>query len=312
MKVSYAMFDLTNRCNFNCKHCYKGSPELLTDLNYSLIIDFVNKLDSTGQIVNVILSGGEPLMYSSLYDLLDSLCGKRHIRLNTNAYFLDKHIDKLSKYDSLEVQVSLDGYDEDSFWQIRNNRFFSKILENSCLAKQSGINLFFRSTLTRNTILNFEHFIELSKKTGIPLILRPMIYTGEEYQKPLAIDYSTLQTWHNECKDKGLQDYVGEYIVSPHCPILQKDPVFSTLTIDAFGNIYPCMLLKSNKFLLGNIIKNSFDEIISNSESIKINIENIISHHQCKKCGFRKQFGDGTCVISCFLKDENCIREHLQ
>lgn len=312
MIVSYVMFDITNRCNFRCKHCYKGIPSNAIDSDYPSIIGFLKSIDSCGQTANVILSGGEPLMFSHLYELLDSICDGRKVRINTNACLLEEHVDKLLGYANLELQISLDGYDDETYYHIRNNHHFSRVLQKACSAEQKGLHVFFRTTLTKKTIRNYLHFIDLSEETGIPLTLRPMINTGLQSQEELAIDFDTLQDWYEECISNDLTDYTGEYIVSPHCPLLNEEPVLSTLTVDVLGNVYPCLLLKSDPFYMGNIYKDSYDQILRDITGIKNKLSAIINDAECLRCGFRKRFGDGTCVISCFLKNRSCIERLLQ
>ena len=311
MKINYVMFDVTNRCNFNCKHCYKETPLSKIDMELSVILEFIAKLDQTEQKPHIILSGGEPLMYSHLYDLLNSICKDHFVRINTNAYYLDKHIANLAKYKNLELQISMDGYDEESFFLVRNNHFFSQILDNACLGKKNGLNTFFRTTLTSQSISKYDHFIDLSHKTGIPLILRPVVYTGATSQESLAIEPDLLTSWHHECIMKGLSRYVGEYIVSPHCPLLNNNPSFSTLTVDVLGNVYPCMLLKSKKYYMGNIYTDGFEQIFECNDRLKNHLLNELNDTECIDCGFRKKYGDGTCVISCYLNKKNCIKKHI-
>lgn len=307
-KINYIMFDITNRCNFKCKHCYKDNPSNPIDLDVGFIEQFIYHADDIMPNPHIILSGGEPLMYQKLYDLLDSIGSNHKIRINTNAYYLDEHIEKLLKYKNIELQISLDGFDDKSFFSIRNNHYFPRVLNNACSAKQKGLSLFFRTTLTSKTIPNYQRFITLSKESEIPLILRPIINTGTNDQKPLALDYATIHQWQKECTAKGLTRYSGESIVSPHCPLLGKDTTFSTLTVDVFGNVYPCMLLKNDKFYMGNIITDNFDEIFDSCTDVKNTITDILHFPQCQACGFRDKFGDGTCVISCFLKNQQCIK----
>lgn len=142
MNLNYVMFDITNKCNFKCKHCYKEQSINTTDLNYNIIVSFLEQAKSNGYFPKVILSGGEPLMYRDLYKLLDLISIDHAIRLNTNSYFLYQHYLKLLKYKNLEVQISLDGYDDESYYGIRNNDCFERILKNSIAAHEAGLKIF--------------------------------------------------------------------------------------------------------------------------------------------------------------------------
>ena len=43
MRLNYVMFDVTDNCNFRCKHCYKKQPDDYTDLRSESIIKFLNE-----------------------------------------------------------------------------------------------------------------------------------------------------------------------------------------------------------------------------------------------------------------------------
>lgn len=46
--------------------------------------------------------------------------------------------------------------------------------------KENGLSVYFRATLTTKTIDHYERFIDLSRETGIPIMIRPIVNTGEE------------------------------------------------------------------------------------------------------------------------------------
>lgn len=64
-------------------------------------------------------------------------------------------------------------------------------------------------------------------------------------------------------------------------------------------------------FKMGNIYTDSFDMIFSKNDTIVSMLKNIIESSSCKKCGFRKRFGDGTCVTACYLGNKLCVKEKI-
>jgi len=89
------VFELTQRCNHDCLHCYNawknpvGYPmgELPTGETLAML---AKMLDETGASL-VTLSGGEPLLRSDVYEVVDFLV-KRGVAINfiTNASLLDE------------------------------------------------------------------------------------------------------------------------------------------------------------------------------------------------------------------------------
>lgn len=313
MRVNYVMFDVTDNCNFNCKHCYKNQPDNYVDLDVKSIIKFLKEFNIRNQRPGIVISGGEPLLYKGLYDLLDYVCDGRSVRVNTNGLSLDKHYDKLLKYKNLRVQVSLDGYDVDTFFQVRNVRCFERIVENTKIAAAAGLDVYFRATLTNKTLNNYEHFISVSKMAKIPIVIRPMYNTGELEQQELKIEFEDLCEWQNNVIKKGQIEYTGgkNLISESSCPILHKDLIYSTLTVDNYGRVYPCQLLRSAKFYLGNISSNSYEEIFSDNEHVVLALKKIIDSDMCQKCGFRKNFGNGTCVPACYIGNKKCVKNQI-
>lgn len=310
VRVNYIMFDVTDHCNFRCKHCYKNQPDDYTDINVDNIILFLNEFKSRGQRPSIVISGGEPLLYKDLYKLLDYVCDGRSVRVNTNGLLLQKKLDKLLNYKNLSLQVSLDGYDDETFFEIRNNHYFDRIVENTRTAFQAGLNVYFRATLTNKTISHYEKFIALSDKTEVPLVIRPMYNTGEVEQQKLKIGFEELCEWQQNVIKRGQIKYTGgkDLISESACPLLHKDLIYSTLTVDNRGNVYPCQLLRSRQFYKGNILNDTYDMIFSHGEEMVSSLKKIINSESCQKCGFRNNFGNGTCVSACYLGNKKCVK----
>ena len=106
------IFNVTNRCNNSCKHCYAAYPnrdnsfEMNTDQAKRLIKD----LKDNG-CLRVSFSGGEPLLREDIIELID--CAKKNgmaVTLNSNGILVSKYLNELKKLDALAI--SLDGHPE--------------------------------------------------------------------------------------------------------------------------------------------------------------------------------------------------------
>lgn len=313
MRINYVMFDVTDHCNFQCKHCYKEQPDNYVDLELENIKRFLEDIEKRGYMPSIVISGGEPLLYKNIIPLLDYVCDGRKVRINTNGILLDKNYEKLKKYKNLKIQVSLDGYDDDTFYRVRNNHSFAKIIGNTVAAYKVGLDVYFRATLTSETLDNYEKFIDVSKSVGVPLVIRPMYNTGEESQQDLKIEFDELCSWQEDVLNKGYLSYIGgrDLISESSCPLMNHDTIFSILTVDNYGNIYPCSILRSEKFYMGSIYSDSFEKIFSSAEKVTVSLNEIINSKSCKQCGFRKNFGNGTCVPSCYLGNKQCVKEKI-
>lgn len=242
-----------------------------------------------------------------MFPLLNALGGKYNIRINTNGLFLDKYLTAFLNVQNLKIQISLDGYDSDTFFAVRNNFNFEKIIQNAKLAHDAGLNVYFRATLTSKTYDKYENFFDLSHRIGIPLVLRPMVNTGEDRQQNLSIGYETLVHW---CEEIAQKDYFvwtgGRNILSENACPLQRN-IISILTVDNKGNVYPCSLLRGKHFYMGNINTDTLEEILSHAETAFNEVTKILNSRSCQACGFRKQIGDGTCIASCYFGNKKCV-----
>ncbi len=110
-----AKLELLYACNLRCTFCYTDSPRhtvagtaSLGDDQWRRIAEEALDLD----VIEVVLTGGEPLMRAELVlDLLERISSAGvGLTLNTNGWFLDEEIaDRLAEVPGLTVDVSIDG-----------------------------------------------------------------------------------------------------------------------------------------------------------------------------------------------------------
>jgi len=103
-KVQGIGLNLTRRCNLDCDYCkIKDNSKLiqqkeLSHNQWKLIIDKFIKNNH----VHFIFTGGEPLLYEGVYELIDYSYNSALTSLITNASFLDEHnLRKLKNLDFL-------------------------------------------------------------------------------------------------------------------------------------------------------------------------------------------------------------------
>jgi MoaA/NifB/PqqE/SkfB family radical SAM enzyme len=110
-----AKLELTHACNLRCGFCYTDSPrhtlQRTPDLSDGAWLAIAEEAADLG-VIEVVLTGGEPLLRPDLtFELLERL-GPRGIglTLNTNGWFVDNAVaDRLASVAGLQVAVSIDG-----------------------------------------------------------------------------------------------------------------------------------------------------------------------------------------------------------
>lgn len=123
---------LTNKCNLRCPHCYMSSGfeeenELTTEEVFTLIKNFKNI--AGGKFVDI--TGGEPTIRKDFFEIVefaDSIGMEVDVYTNgTN--WREEDIKRFSKIKNRNVQISVDGFNEETNSMIRGIGSFSKSMK---------------------------------------------------------------------------------------------------------------------------------------------------------------------------------------
>jgi len=151
--LRYLELQLTHRCNLKCRHCYLGPPgESVLALEDSLAI--IETFAAHGGL-RLLLSGGEPLLYPELKELIAATEGmKMHRVLLTNGTRINS--ENIYYLNVENIQFSLDG------WQAGHE-----------LVRGPG------------TFLQALAGIDAARSAGIPVSIATMIHEGnlEEFDR---------------------------------------------------------------------------------------------------------------------------------
>ncbi|RZN40105.1 MAG: radical SAM protein [Methanophagales archaeon ANME-1-THS] len=130
MVENFLALHLTSNCQLSCRHCYcqnysPTSTEMPLEIIKSLCEDFLNT-ELPLKEYSIILSGGEPLLYSKFEQLCDLIREYQdHLILSTNGLLIPKYIDVFEKNDG--IQVSIDG-DRETHDRIRGRGSYDKAI----------------------------------------------------------------------------------------------------------------------------------------------------------------------------------------
>jgi heme d1 biosynthesis radical SAM protein NirJ len=164
------IWNLIRRCNLTCKHCYSISAD----------IDFPGEL-STAEVYQVmddlkrfrvpvlILSGGEPLLRPDVTDI--AARAKRlgfYVGLSTNGTLIGTHnIDQLAAIGFDYLGVSLDGIESTHDRFRRKEGAFRASIDGIRLARDAGIKVGIRFTLTQDNADDLPGLLELMARERI-------------------------------------------------------------------------------------------------------------------------------------------------
>ncbi|MBU0600040.1 radical SAM protein [bacterium] len=321
------VWNMTNRCNLHCKHCYINAndyeykDELSTEEATRLIDDLV-----TIQSPVLLFSGGEPLLREDILELgtYASYKGLRPV-ISSNGTLITLEIAQKIKDAGFQyVGISLDGSRKthDEFRGIQG-AFDSAICGiKNCL--EAGLRTGIRFTITKYNYLDLPLIIELLIKEKIPrFCMYHLVYAGRG--RGLAKDDITLEQKRNvinflinktqELFNQGIEVEIlttdnhadGVYLyqlIKAKYPS-RTEEVMQLLkmhggcsagkkfaNIDSQGNVHACQFWGHKD--LGNIRERKFSEIWRDrSNELICELRNIKSKikGRCSKCNYLEVCG---------------------
>lgn len=275
---------LTNGCNLRCKHCCVSSgDELLNELSTDELIDAIGKIIKFNP-KHINISGGEPMIHKDFEKiskyLYDNYRGRKI--LSTNATLIDKdNVHIISRYYD-QVDISVDGVDEETCSKIRGKRVFEKTINSIKLLKSIGFdNINISMVLFKGNEHLEDDFKSLAESLGVDSMCRLFspVVRGKENS-----DYFI--------GDIRKETYIPESFINKNegigvssCSAGRKE-----LFITADGDIYPCPSFYEKDFIMGNI--KDIDDISSSIVDItdKDSICNLIKKidmkqsEECSSC----------------------------
>lgn len=266
-------YDITNRCNFRCLHCYNASGEncfIDEEMTDAQVISFMYDIASM-ELINLCFCGGEPLLRKELICESAQILRKGgiwHISLVTNGYLLnEKMAEDLVASGVNRFQVSMDGADAQTHQRLRQMPgSFDKTLDAVKLFKKAGAdNIDVAFCPTGFNIDQIEDVCHMCKELGVNGIrVQPLMLSGRAVKNvdslmPSQTQYRKLVKTLHELRNKGVLSKVewGDPIdhlirfrtTSPECN--------NFVCIKANGSIAPSPYLQLS---VGNVKRHKLSE----------------------------------------------------
>lgn len=180
-------FDITNKCNLRCLHCYNNSGENLVSANELTDSEVMEFIEDVGrmQLFNFCFCGGEPLLRKKLICKaaiqLKSM-GVANIAMVTNGILLtEKTALELKESGVNRIQISLDGAKASSHDRLRNKEgVFDKAILALKTLKKLKIQGSVAFTPTSFNIEELEQVHKILSEIGIDgdLRVQPLMLLG--------------------------------------------------------------------------------------------------------------------------------------
>lgn len=287
--IFYASFEITQNCNFDCKHCYcpDKKTKILTFEDAKKIID---KLYDIGCFL-LILTGGEILTCEYFKELYIYAKEKGFlIDLMTNGSLINEEIVSVfKKYPPHSVSVTVYGTSEEDYQIFTGNRNnFKKVMCGLEQLKQNNVEFNIRTVATKslyNSIKNGS-FDLLAERLKVPFRYDPIIFPK------ISGDKNPL----NEClsPEEIVQlEKLNELRTNKWKCLIEDTTSFqwkcragvNSLCIDYKGNAHVCGLYREKGI---SFIRENIDDIRAHLKDVHEFHEYIIDNSECSICRFRK------------------------
>ncbi len=335
------IWDVTYACNLRCGHCLTSSGKAWeNELDTGEAIRLVHELEAAG-ILNLSLSGGEPLLRPDILTLLREMAGtKIRVDIATNGVDVPSAlVRQMGDLPVFQIQVSIDGIGEthDIFRGVRG------AFESSCRTiralREEGIAVSISTTVTAQNVSELDQIIGKALELGcsgfkaIPFLAAGRGRRNEEL-------YALTPGQHRAMcvtLEKHRRELQGQMNISSESSfafLLQRSTMpprsygsgpmgcsagYDTLSIGSDGTAYPCPFL--HDFRLGNLTEMTLKEIWNQSTTLR-RLRSIVKEdfdEPCKSCDYAPSFCRGGCRAAAYLEhgsihacDPNCFRDVIE
>ena len=312
-------WEVTRSCNLACVHCRASAErgpypgELSTEECFRVI----DEISSFSKPV-IILTGGEPLLRSDIFDLAryGTKSGLRMVMATNGTLITDKTIEEMKASGIQRVSISLDGPDAETHDAFRKvNGSFEGSLRGIEMLKKGGIEFQINTTVTQVNLHMVPDILRLAVHVGaVAHHIFLLVPTGRgkelQDQEISGLDYEKTLHWFYEQRDEVPLQLKAT--CAPHYyrilrqrakkegkKITPKEYGLDAMTrgclggisfcfISHVGQVQPCGYLELD---CGNVKETPFRKIWADSKAFQ-NLRNTDGYAgKCGRCEFRKVCG---------------------
>lgn len=293
---------LTNNCNEHCEHCYMYSGDIkIQELSPDIWIKILANYKKCGGH-GVTFTGGEVTVYHGFKQILHKAheLGLQVTVLTNGIQWSTDEILECSKYID-EVQVSIDGYDSNSYYAVRRFNGFDRAIATLIKFSEYGVRTSMAVTPLYNNlqsfVKNFEPFAKniIRKYPQIYIRFNLELLTGRNIQKDLIDNIEYQQTILALIERLYPNYHIENFAINYQDHIIRKNCGFGEITIAPNGDVYWCNRIHelSSKW---NVLNIEFQELIKYSYAIK-NSTDVNHSETCKNCEIKYICG-GDCRMN--------------
>jgi radical SAM protein with 4Fe4S-binding SPASM domain len=299
---------ITNRCNLMCLHCRGVTDEGLNDKTILRIAREIPALKPEW----VIIEGGEPLLSDELFEILGIL-HENNIKtyLISNGMLFNAEFAKRFAELTINLIISIDGADKNSYEKIRKGASFEKLKESVAIANEYGILDSCTITVGKHNYHQTGKLFEFVKGIGFKKItflgLKPckdyesyflnseeyeeFFFTVIKYQKDYGMDVYVDEPFFKPFLKKHNIDYSPGSWNGIMVPGTSRCILGKYMFIETNGDIKPCTF---SPVATANAKERSLNEIwgnVQNTDLVKQVQDFSTRKGPCKGCSYLDECG---------------------
>lgn len=298
--------EVANECNERCVHCYiphECKTKMIdSTLFYNIIAEGRNM-----NIINVTLSGGEPLLHKDFVSFLNR-CRELDLSVNvlTNLTLLtDEILEEMKKNPLLSVQTSIYSMNaevHDTITKVKGS--FEKTKNNLLRLKECGIPLQISCPIMKENQESFIDVVKWAKENDIIIATEYVIFASYDHTNCNLLHRLALEEIEKAFDMQTSEGYIKNLYQLANEKKEQKpdDSVCSVcryyLCVAADGTVFPCIGWQTN--IIGDLNKQSIKEVWETTEEIQ-RLRDIkwLDFKKCLECNNR-----GYCTV-CMMSNSN-------
>jgi len=295
---------ITNRCNLNCPYCYhfdhgKHGNLKLEDY-YDILENFITLCKQWDVKPNIIFAGGEPFANKDFEKICDFYSKSSdfgmYAVLSNGTLITQDRIESLKHHNIRFIQISLDGYNEETHDLTRGVGSFNKTIDGIRVLQTNNIPVSVNVVLSYRTNEYIDHFFRMAERNNIKRItfgrLVPIGMGNTEISSMLSPqDLKVAYQKIYDCSQAyGIETNFNDGLFSLiKSGTGKKSPAgFTATTVYDDGNILPSSRIP---LTIGNIKETNLDEVWLNHPFL--NDLRDKTTHECSGCEYFEECGGG-------------------
>ena len=313
-------FELTARCNFNCRMCYVHQQSDVSELKKRELtaeqwLEIARKARDMG-LMFLLLTGGEPFLREDFPYLYEQLIKMGFVvSINSNASLYNDTLSELfRKYPPSRINVTLYGASEETYSGLCGNPSFEKVILNLKRMKADGLQVRLNVSLTPYNYHDMERIDAISRELNLQTKASAYMYpparvdgsigenearfTPDEAGKAIAKWYSLRESREtfiqraNAIK-QGTASEAEDNCADPESSGVQCRAGRSSFWITWDGRMMPCGTMSVEST---DVVERGFEQAwrdtMQRTSKIRLPIE-------CAACSNRKHCGVCASICKC-------------